>query len=561
MDLEFKQQEITKPEHVAPAIEEVRAHLRSIATKDTVTQEALERAGKDLERITGEIEQARKDAAAAVEAAKLVGSTMPSSRASLEKNLRHFPRTRLIGQDPHNGVQIDPEFGVALGNDLGARHRMHDFFMQDEKLVREFCGDEVTESMLRARRMHDACVIVDAYMNAVGGTRAAEYQRRGGIRNTRLFGTYQDLVLPFERALAEGSGAGGTAPTGTGGTAWVPTGYATTLIEDVRAALRLLNQFQTINMPQNPYLFPVQGLPVKGYKTPEASGDFGASGYSASSPSGILIGRAMQSLNMLFNAVKLTSLMTTSTELEEDSIVPIVSMIRTEIAFAIASMLEDAGWNGNYTSWIDTGWALSTPSTNTDWRTAWDGIRYAAYQCRAVTTVDAAGGGLTGDMFALVKGLMGRFGGMDTPDDIVWGMGFMSFAKCLMLKDSAGFALATTMDKAGGNATWQSGVLPKILGGDVIVGQDYPQTLDANGLMTNTANTLTSVTCANKRAWKVGVRRGVLIEASRERLFEYDQILFRGTARYHLKPVWTPGSGTAPLQYTVAGQIKNIPTV
>lgn len=562
--IEFKEPKVTAPEHIGPAIEEIRGHLKSVASQldGTVSNEAAARAAEDIKRISGEMDDIKKTAMATAEAVKMVSTTLPKSRLEqmADKELKHFPRSRLKSEDPTEGVEFDPEFGAALVREPAKRHAMHDFMFQPESLLREYIPEDAVGAVMRARRLHDACVIVDAYMNAVGGNRAAEYQRRGGVRSLRIFDAYSDAAVPFERALAEGSGAGGTAPSGTTGTSWVPTGYATTLVEDVRLALRLLAQFQTINMPQNPYMFPVQGLPFKGYKVPEASGDFGASGYAASSPSGIILSRNLQTLNMVFNAVKLASLMTTSTELEEDSIVPIVSMIRTELAFAMAATAEDAGWNGNYTSHVDTGWSLATPATNTDHRTSWDGLRYGANLLRAVTQVALASGGLTGENFAAVKGAMGRYGGNDTPSDVFWGMGYMAFAKCLMLKDATGYALVATMDKYGDGATIKSGVLGQILGGDVIVGQDYPQTLDSNGLMTSTSNTLTSITCANKRAYKVGVRRGVLIEASRERLFEYDQILFKSTQRLQLKPVWTPGSGTAPLQYTTLGSIVNIPT-
>ena len=330
--IEFKQTTVTKPEDIQPAIEEVRGHLQSVANRldGTASTEALAAATADLKRIGDEVTEVKRLAMAASEAAKLSASTLPKGKLEgMAGDLKHFPRTRLKSHDPQNGVDFDSEFGAALTQYPSSRHAMHDFMFQPESVLKDYIPEEAVGEVMRARRLHDACVIVDAYMNAVGGPRAQEYQRRGGVRSLRMFGAYSDIALPFERALAEGTGAGGTAPTGTGGTAWVPTGYATTLVEDVRLALRLLAQFQTINMPQNPHMLPIQGLPFKGYKVPEASGDFAAGGYSASSPSGIVLSRNLQTLNMVFTAVKLASLMTTSTELEEDSIVPIVSMIRT----------------------------------------------------------------------------------------------------------------------------------------------------------------------------------------------------------------------------------------
>ena len=551
--IEFKRTEIKEATDVGPALEEVRANMMIVADRaGKVEPEVLQRAAEDIQTVKGELTEVRKELRAATEAVKLVSSTLPGSKLSDMAELRHFPRSK--------GVEVDPEFGVAMltGQRAEARHAMYDFLTQPvEKMARVLPADAVA-AVERARHLHDALAIVDCYMNAIGGSRAAEYQRAGGVRSLRMFSAYQDLVMPFERAIAEGAGAGGTAPTGTTGTAWVPTGYATTLIEDIRQELVLMSKFQTVNMPQNPYMFPVQGDPVKAYKVPEAAGDWSAGSYSASPAGafGVIGSKNIQTLNMVFNAVKMAALMLTSTELEEDSIVSIVSMIRSELAFAMAATLEDAGINGQNTSNPDTFWSLGTPATNSDFRSSWDGTRYAAYLLRGDTQVNA-GGGFTGETAATIKGLMGRFG--IKPADGLWNLGYLMFAKLLMLKDAAGFALVATQDKAGSAATFGTGVLGSMLGSPIVVSEDYPQTQDASGLVTG-AGALTSINYINTKAAKLGIRRGVLIEASRERLFEYDQILFRATGRYAFKWVWTPGSGTGNLKYKVVGSAVNIAT-
>jgi len=155
----------------------------------------------------------------------------------------------------------------------------------------------------------------------------------------------------------------------------------------------------------------------------------------------------------------------------------------------------------------------------------------------------------------------------DALDTVVFQVG--SLAKSMgstmdtitaFIKDAAGFALVATQDKYGPSATFGTGVLGSMLGSPIVVSEDYPQTQNAAGLVVSGSDTQTSIDYVNTKAARFGIRRGVLIQASRERLIEYDQILFQSTGRYHFKWVWTPGSGSGNLKYKVVGSAVNVAT-
>lgn len=501
---------IEKPQDLIDALETTRSAVAELqrSNNGTATEEQFARVATDIAAIKESAEEARKDAAAAREMAKLGAVTMPKSKLEgREAELRNFPRDkRNVADDELAASYNSPD-----------RRALYDFLTIPDERLNDVFDEDVVKVVQKARRINDALVIMDAGISAALGRNPSalrQYQDNGGMKNFRMYQNWLDLTTPFARAMS--TGGAGT------GTEWVPTGYATTLVEDIRQPFSVTGMFETVNMPQNPYLLPVQGLPIKSRLLTEGTA---------------ITQKNIASLNMTFNAVKQGALALTSTELEEDSIVPIVGIIRSELAWAMSYGLADSIINGQKTAQPDSAVGLGGDTGDVRW--SYDGLRYYANALAAYTRLNAAGS-LSADILAQLKGLLGRFG--NTPDRSFWLMGFITYAKLLTLRDASGWAVVLTADKAGGTSTFDTGLLGKMFGSPLSVEQDYPENMDANGLVTNLGNTGTGLHYINKRGFRLGIRRGVMIEASRERYFDTDQIAFRATGRFHFKATQTPSS-------------------
>lgn len=497
--------EVKGPKDVETHLNQLRADV-DIAMDRTkaVDPEVLVRVAGQIEAIKALADENSKELQRVAEMAKINARTTPSAKLDeLAPLLRSIPTS---GR-PDEGYRGSREF--------------YNFLTTPLTELREYLPEEAVAAAERARRLHDTLVIADAAFSGVGGSVSAAYQRAGGVKSLRLWTAFQESIGPFERAMS-------TTGAGTG-TEWVPTGYTSQLIEDIRQDLALANMIQTVNMPQNPYLYPVQGLAFKSFLIGEGAA---------------ISQRNVASLNLTFNAVKHAALILTSTELEEDSIVPIVMMIRQELAWAIAAGLEDAILNGQKLA--DTGWINSQPDTAfglgadpTNVRNSYNGIRMLAHNLAAFTRLNLNGGIATESMTQM-KGSMGRFG--IKPKDGLWVTGYLMFAKLLTLKDTNGFAVVLTQDKMGSQNTFGSGTLGSAFGSPIVVCEDYPQNMDANGLVTAANGSLTGIHYLNTRSAKLGIRRGVQIEASRDRYFDQDQLAFRATFRSSLKFIQPPSA-------------------
>jgi len=504
---------VTKPEDIEPALEQVRKRLLNVSNGRIATDEKAERAAADIQKCIAQLEDVKKDAQRALDMAKLSARTVPGAKLE-DMNLRAFPRNE----------RHLPDIEFRGSKDADSRKGYYDFLMAPMEDVRAVLPADACSALEKARRMHDAIEIVDVGMHAVGGRALTTYLANGGHKSQRLWPAYEELMTPFQRALT--TGGAGT------GAEWVPTGYTSSIIEDIRQELAIGNLLTTIDMPQNPYLYPVQGLAVKGYKIAE----------------GIAISqRDIATLNLTFNAVKQAMLVLTSTELDEDSIVGILAMIRSEIAWGLAAGMEDAFINGQLTAAIDSA---SAPAA-TDCRSLWDGFRYMANVLAAYTRVNFAGTP-TAEALTVLKGLMQNYG--IRPSDGAWMTGFLLYAKLLTLKDQNGFAVVLTADKIA-QATFSNGVLGSMFGSPLVVAADYPQNMDSDGLITDVSGSLTGLHYFNRRGFRLGWRRGVQIEGSRERYFDTDQIAFRGTMRAAFKSI-QPVSST----YRFIASGVNVPT-
>jgi len=300
--------------------------------------------------------------------------------------------------------------------------------------------------------------------------------------------------------------AGDEALDRTSESEWVPTGWSSEIRELVSLELRVAGLFERITMPQNPYILPVDMTDDLGDIIVELT----SAGQAGDNPWDDTKLQSVVAHNVTFTATKLRARFVTSQELEEDSIVPILPLLRRKLVMTLANSLETGIINGTKlgTTHIDTD---TEALGDEDVRKAWNGLRaYAAAQSFETD------GGDTSPSVAMVNAMrrsMGEYGA-----DPAKLAALMSITTYVNLLDET---QVQTVDKLGPNATILSGQLAQIYGIPVIVSRYWRDDLDATGVNGATGNTFTSFGLVFRPGWMIGDRRAITIES--ERLINTDQ--------------------------------------
>jgi len=175
------------------------------------------------------------------------------------------------------------------------------------------------------------------------------------------------------------------------GLEWIPTGFSSELIQKVKLALKVAALHGRIVMPTNPFKLPIDGADAIAYLFSESTSDT-SSKITASTPG---------TKNVTFDAVKLACRVLVSTELEEDSVVAILPLLRDKIVQALAEAQENATINGDTAATHQD----SDVTAATDTRKAWDGYRKVAL---AGAKVSLSTFNITG--LRAVRTAMGKYG-------------------------------------------------------------------------------------------------------------------------------------------------------
>lgn len=475
--------------------------LQSLSKLTGENAEATLKAAADLKAATDAAKEAQERALEAEKIAKAAARTAPGFEVS-DAALRSIP------------LKYDPARDESFKGKMG---RAHFNLLMLSKSELDQLDEPARKTVERFRELHDTLAITHTYMLGRDAVTRQNYLDAGGMKGLRLWQQYEPLAKQIALAMDT-----------TEHSAWVPTGVGVSLAEDLRPLFELVRYIPTIPMPRSPYQYPVLGALFKAYLAAEATGDTDPrTGTNA-------IGkRDVNVSNVTFTAKKAAAVVLTSTEMEEDSIVPIVAAIRGDLATAVAAAVEDAWLNGQLTATIDTG---DVPAA-TDYRKAWDGLRYFAEQ--TAVSYDF-GSGLVAEGLRSIKGQMKKYG--KDPASGVWVTGYSGFAAMLTLKDSGGTSLVLTQDKLGANATLVRGTLGFLFGSPVVVSDYYPETLTAAGII-NSGNR-TGLLYFNRDMFRHGEVRLSTIEASRDWAFDTDQVAFKVTYRASGKPIVAPNSTT-----------------
>ena len=311
---------------------------------------------------------------------------------------------------------------------------------------------------------------------------------------------WEDEYMPRVKALSTGASGQGAE--------WIPTGWSNQLFEDLYLVLKVAALHGRFNMPQNPYTFPVALARSIAKLGVEAASD---------TPSKIpVVERGSD--NLTFTAKKLVGRTPFSTEIEEDSIVPILPLVRDNLIYSLAAAEETAIINGDTAgTHMD-----SDVSASNDARKAWDGYRKLA---QAGAKVDL--GTFSVANIRKIRRGMGKYG--LSPSDLAIVCSISTYMSLLDLDE------VLTLDKYGPNATILNGELGKFDGSPIIVSEHVREDLNATGVYDGTTTTQTELIYVHRPSLLIGDRRRPTVKTKED--IETDQIIMVTTTREDFEPV------------------------
>lgn len=334
-----------------------------------------------------------------------------------------------------------------------------------------------------------------------------KYGRRSGnrvvkgvnkISDTKAYKKYEQMT----RALYS---TGSTA-----GDELVPTVFSSQVHELFQMERKLMNLFNVIQMPSNPWHIPTTTANQTIYKLSEKTVD-DAANIKASSPA---------TSSATLTAVKLGSRTTWSGELEEDSIAAVSQMVQTGFVRAYAAAVENAMISGQLSAAIDTGLTILAD----DELNAWDGLRKLANSNSATVDISST----TDAKILSLCALLGEYGG--NLSDLVLVPSVEAYLMYMV-----GSSAFSTWDAVGPNGTPSnsSGSVGVFYGIPVAPSSKVRQDLNASGIYDGSTTTKTAIVVANRTQWVMGERRGFTTKVQEDILT--DQLHMVTTGRHIFK--------------------------
>jgi len=302
------------------------------------------------------------------------------------------------------------------------------------------------------------------------------------------------------------------------GSEWVPDIWSSELWRKARAENVILPLFRVIEMPSNPFELPISGTDPVVYYVPETQDEDDLTLAASTNP---IPDSPVGSGKVTLTAKTLALRVGFSSELVEDSAIPLIALYREQALRVMADAIDHVLLNGD----TETG---ATGNINTDNAApgatakylAFDGLRKLGLVTNTANKKDAAGT----PTVALLRDA--RFL-MDPryslrPVDCAYIVDGSTYAKLLSETNVA------TVDKFGPHATVLTGEIAKVDGVPVLVSAEMPLT-QADGKADTSGNTKGQAVCVYRPGWIVGYRRRVA--ATMDYLPYYDAYQMVATVR------------------------------
>jgi len=339
--------------------------------------------------------------------------------------------------------------------------------------------------------------------------------------NTKLVKSFQSET----KAMFGGSGNVGAD--------YIPTILSASLFEEVRLSLKVGALHTHFPMTSSLVEIPARSGAVFSELIPESTSD----------SSDKITAKTLTTRKVQFSAKKLALRILTSTELDEDAIIPTLQNIRSEIVYALSTGEEYALINGDTAGTMDTtdqnGDAIHGKSN----LKAFNGYRKIARDIGGV--VISAGGSLTASHVRRLFASMGKYA-VD-PSRLAWVTGTQGYFKgFLSLGD------VQTLDKLGPSAVILNGQLGQYYGVPILVSEWVRKDVGASGFSGGSGSLAkSSITLVNKDFLQVGEKRAISLESEKD--IDTDQIKIVGTRRLDAKNMYSTVNTN-----TVVGEIKDL---
>jgi hypothetical protein len=319
-----------------------------------------------------------------------------------------------------------------------------------------------------------------------------------------------------------------TAASG-GASEWVPTDFTGNLWELVRVQGQVAQLFRIIPMPSQVYTPPIQLGRIKSYMHNEQTADTGQTKIPVGDGSA-LTGKI--TLTAKGHAARVL----VSKEMEEESIVPMLPWLQSNIVMALAEGREDAIING------DTAGSQDSDDTAADGHNRmWNGLRYLAlnnslaYDLATLTM---------SNIRTQLRANMGKYGVQ--PGDLAYICDLRTYIKMVDMD------VVTTLDKMGPNATIIKGQLGAVDGTAVIVTEWARNGLNASGVYDGVTTTKGGLLLVNRNGYVIGERRTASVQVLRELYAESDQDAVITKERVAFSPTYPVASNpTVAFGYNV----------
>ncbi len=303
------------------------------------------------------------------------------------------------------------------------------------------------------------------------------------------------------------------------GDEWVPELWSGQIWQRARQENAILPLFQAIEMPSNPFELPTEGTDPTVYFVPETSDEAHLTLGSGNAIPESKIGTGKVQLN----AKKLALRVGFSSELVEDSVVPVLAIYREQAMRAITDSIDHVLLNGDTAGNSNINSNGRSPDANSRSK-AFNGLRKLALVSNSAGRVNANGG----PTLALLRSVRFKLAARHAarPSELAWIVDGGSYAKLLGLSEFL------TMEKAGPLATARSGQIGIMDGAPVIVSAEMPLSDGAGGKVngtTATSNTKGTALCVARPGWFVGYRRRIAV--SLDYLPYYDSYQLTATVR------------------------------
>jgi len=282
------------------------------------------------------------------------------------------------------------------------------------------------------------------------------------------------------------------------GDEWVPDLWSDQIWLRARLDNVIAPLFKIYEMPSNPFEVPVESSDPTVYFVPETKNETDMTLAASTNPtpdSKIASGKVQ------LTAQKLSLRVGFSTELVEDSIIPVLSQYRSQAQRAILNSVDYVFLNGDtQSSTTNVNFDGGTP-TSTDRYLAFNGLRQIL-TANAANAVDMGGVNPTLAQIRVMRFTIDP--AKISPEDIVYITDSGVYAKLLSLAEFI------TLDKAGPMATNMKGMIGLIDGSPVLRSAELAATA-SNGKVSSTGgnNVKGSMVAVNKNSYIAGYRRKI----------------------------------------------------